>query len=94
MTPENSPAVAPAPAGMGEFSRITGVFFDPKKTFEDIAKRPTWIVPVVLIMIAALAVSMTMAQRIGWDRIVRHGMEASSRAQPRSMRSRTSPAFA
>jgi hypothetical protein len=81
MTPENSPAVAPAPAGMGEFSRITGVFFDPKKTFEDIAKRPTWIVPVVLIMIAALAVSMTMAQRIGWDRIVRHGMEASSRAQ-------------
>src|ERR1039458_227436 len=44
-------------------------------------QRPTWIVPVVLIMIAALAVSMTMAQRIGWDRIVRHGMEASSRAQ-------------
>ena len=66
---------------MGEFSRITGVFFDPKKTFEDIAKRPTWIVPVVLIMIFALAVSMTMGQRIGWERIVRHGMEASSRAQ-------------
>jgi hypothetical protein len=66
---------------MGEFSRISGVFFDPKKTFEDIAKRPTWIVPVVLIMIFALAVSMTMGQRIGWERIVRHGMEASSRAQ-------------
>ncbi|MGA2040552.1 MAG: Yip1 family protein [Bryobacteraceae bacterium] len=81
MTPENSPAVEPAPAGMGEFSRISGVFFDPKKTFEDIAKRPTWIVPVVLIMIFALAVSMTMGQRIGWERIVRHGMEASSRAQ-------------
>jgi len=81
MTPENSPAVEPAPAGMGEFSRITGVFFDPKKTFEDIAKRPTWIVPLVLIMIAVLAVSMTMMQHIGAERIVRHGMEASSRAQ-------------
>lgn len=81
MTPENSPAVAPAPAGMGEFSRITGVFFDPKKTFEDIAKRPTWIVPVVLIVIAILAVSVTMSQRIGMERIVRHGMDASSRAQ-------------
>lgn len=81
MTPDNSPAVEPAPAGMGEFSRITGVFFDPKKTFEDIAKRPSWIVPLVVIMIAALAVSMTMSQRIGWERIVRHGMEASSRAQ-------------
>jgi len=66
---------------MGEFSRITGVFFDPKKTFEDIAKRPSWIVPMVLIIIAALAVSITMGQRVGWERIVRHGMEASSRTQ-------------
>ncbi len=66
---------------MGEFSRITGVFFDPKKAFEDIAKRPTWIVPVVLLMIAVLAVSITMSQRVGWERIVRHGMETSSRAQ-------------
>ena len=81
MTPENSPAVAPAPAGMGEFSRITGVFFEPKRTFEDIAKRPAWIVPVVLLMVATLAVIMVMSQRVGWDRIVRHGMEASSRAQ-------------
>ncbi len=81
MTPENSPAVEPAPAGMVEFSRITGVFFDPKKTFEDIATRPTWVVPVVLLMIAALAVTMTMGHQIGWERIVRHGMEASSRAQ-------------
>jgi hypothetical protein len=81
MTPENSPAVAPAPAGMGEFSRITGVFFDPKKTFEDIAKRPSWIVPLVLIIIGALAVVFTMSQQLGWERIVRHNMEASSRAQ-------------
>ncbi|MGA2274837.1 MAG: YIP1 family protein [Bryobacteraceae bacterium] len=81
IAPEPPPAVEPAPAGMSEFSRITGVFFDPKKTFEDIAKRPTWIVPVVLMIIAALAVSMTMSQRIGWERIVRHGMEANSRVQ-------------
>jgi hypothetical protein len=81
MTPENSPAVQPAPAGMGEFSRITGVFFDPKKTFEDIARRPSWIVPLVLIIIASLAMSMTMSQKIGWDRIVRHSMETSSRSQ-------------
>ncbi|MGB7761558.1 MAG: YIP1 family protein [Bryobacteraceae bacterium] len=81
MTPENSPAVAPAPAGMGEFSRITGVFFDPKKTFEDIAKRPTWIVPMVLIVIAILAVSIVMMQHIGAERIVRHSMDANPRVQ-------------
>jgi hypothetical protein len=43
MTPENAAAVDPQPAGMGEFSRIVGVFFEPKKSFADIAQRPTWI---------------------------------------------------
>lgn len=81
MTPENSPAVEPAPAGMGEFSRITGVFFDPKKTFEDIAKRPTWLIPVLLLIIAGLAVSVTISQRVGWERIVQQSMDTSSRAQ-------------
>jgi hypothetical protein len=66
---------------MGEFSRITGVFFDPKKAFEDIAKRPSWLVPLVLIIIGALAVVFTMSQQVGWERIVRHNMEASSRTQ-------------
>ena len=81
MTPENSPAVEPAPAGMGEFSRLTGVFFDPKKTFEDIAKRPTWLIPVLLLIIAGLAVSVTISQRVGWERIVQQSMDTSSRAQ-------------
>jgi len=81
MTPENPPAAEPAPTGMSEFSRITGVFFEPKKTFEDIAKRPAWIVPMVLIIIAFLAVTITLSQQVGWERIVRHGMETSARAQ-------------
>jgi hypothetical protein len=81
MTPENSPAIEPPPAGIGEFSRLTGVFFDPKKAFDDIAKRPTWLVPVVLLIIAGLAVSLTISQTVGWERVVRQGMETSSRAQ-------------
>ena len=81
MTPENSPAVEPPPAGIGEFSRLAGVFFDPKTAFADIAKRPTWLVPVVLLIIAGLAVSLTIGQRVGWERVVRQGMETSSRAQ-------------
>jgi predicted anti-sigma-YlaC factor YlaD len=81
MTPENSPAVEPSQAGMGQFSRIIGVFFEPKKTFEDIAKRPTWLVPLVVLIVAVLAVSFTISQQVGWERVVRHGMEAGSRAQ-------------
>jgi len=54
---------------MGEFSRITGVFFEPKKTFEDIARRPTWIVPMVLTIIFALLFCVAVGQRIGWDNV-------------------------
>ena len=78
MIPENSPAVAPPAAGMGEFSRISGVFFDPKTAFADIAKRPTWIVPVVLVVVFGLLVSITIGQRVGWERVVRQSMENNS----------------
>ena len=81
MTPENASAVEPQPAGMGEFSRIVGVFFEPKKTFADIAQRPTWIIPVILVILAAIGGSMAVSQRIGWERIMRQQNEASSRMQ-------------
>jgi hypothetical protein len=66
---------------MSAIARISGVFFEPKKTFEDIARRPTWLVPLILLIIASLAASFAMSQRIGWDRIVRQQVESSSRAQ-------------
>jgi hypothetical protein len=81
MTPENAQPDDPGPQGMGEFSRIAGVFFEPKKTFEDIARRPTFLVPMLLVILFALAFSSQIGQRIGWERIVRHQTELSSRSQ-------------
>jgi len=66
---------------MGEFSRIVGVFFEPSKTFADIAERPGWIVPLILTILVALAFSVAVTQRIGWDRVVRHQFETSARLQ-------------
>jgi hypothetical protein len=77
MTPENAPAVEPEPAGMGEFSRLTGVFFEPGKTFADIAERPRFWVPLILMIVASLAFTITIAQRIGWDRVARQQLESS-----------------
>jgi hypothetical protein len=76
MTPENAPAVEPEPAGMGEFSRLTGVFFEPGKTFADIAERPNFWVPLILMMVASIAFTTTISQRIGWDRVVRQQIES------------------
>jgi hypothetical protein len=66
---------------MGEFSRITGVFFEPKKTFTDIAQRPGWIVPMVLQIVCVLCVTAAISQRIGWERIFRRQMETNTQLQ-------------
>lgn len=81
MTPENVSAVVPQPAGMGEFSRIAGVFFEPAKTFEDVAKRPTFLVPLVLTIVMALVYMVLFSQHVGWERTIRHQQETSARAQ-------------
>jgi hypothetical protein len=69
---------------MGEFSRIVGVFFEPGKTFADIAQRPSWIVPMILLILAGIGFTMALSQRIGWDRVIRQQNEASSRVQQMS----------
>jgi hypothetical protein len=76
MSPESVPEVAPQPTGMNELSRLTGVFFQPKKAFEDIAARPRWIVPMILTILAGLAFQTAIGARIGWDRAVQQQMEA------------------
>ena len=79
MTPESVSAIEPQPERMSEISRLTGVFFEPKKTFEDIAQRPGWLVPLVLIIVAALSVTVVFSQHVGWERFFRQQMETNSR---------------
>jgi hypothetical protein len=81
MTPEAVQAPEPTPAAMGEFSRITGVLFEPTKTFEDVARRPKFLVPLVLTLLSALLVTFLFTQHVGWDRFMRQQMENSSRMQ-------------
>jgi hypothetical protein len=81
MTPENAAAVEPEPAGMGEFSRIVGVFFEPTKTFTDIGKRPSWLLPMVLMILAVIGVTAAITKRVGFERILRHQNEMSARYQ-------------
>jgi len=75
MTSENAAAGEPQPAGMGEFSRIVGVFFEPAKTFADIAERHRWIAPMLLMKLASMSVTTAISQRIGWERAWRHRMD-------------------
>jgi len=80
MTPELVPDSEPQPKGLGEVSRLTGVFFEPAKTFTDVAARPAFWVPLILMMLGALAYITLFGQHVGWERMMRHQQETSSRA--------------
>ncbi len=61
----------PRPEGEpGALSRIVGVFFSPANTFESIARRPGWVLPVVLLLIWAAAVGLIVTPRLDVDAMV------------------------
>jgi len=61
------PPAAPEPqAQMSGMARIVGVLFSPKATFEDIVRRPSWVVPMTVLLLISIGLSITLAQRTQW----------------------------
>ena len=99
-----NPVPAPeAQASLSPFAWVIGVFFSPGKTFEDIVKKPSWVLPVVLMTVLGLAVGFVMNRRVDWREIASKRIEASSRAsqlsaeqkeQQLAMSEKISPAIA
>ena len=73
------PYAEPAPAEMSEISRLSGVFFEPSKAFADIAERPRWFVPLLLVILATLAFYVTYGQRNGWRSFIEEQMQSNAR---------------
>ncbi|MGD0921957.1 MAG: hypothetical protein ABSA70_09370 [Terriglobia bacterium] len=70
----SSPAFVPAepespPMSFAE--RFLGVFISPGPTFEDIARRPGFIAPLIVTIVSGLVILETMIFKIGMGRIVR-----------------------
>lgn len=74
-------AVAPEsqPQPINHFGRIIGALFGSRKTFEDIARRPTWIAPVLLMTIIGLGVAAMLNQRVNWGSFMRQKAEQNAR---------------
>ena len=71
--PQAQPAISP-------FGRITGVFFSPKATFEDIVRKPSWLLPVVLLTLFSVGVTVAINQRINWHEFMSQQIEKSPQA--------------
>jgi hypothetical protein len=71
-TPEPEAQAAVSPMG-----RIVGVFSCPKATFEDIVRKPSWVLPVVLLTMLSVCVSFAINQRINWREFMSQQIEKS-----------------
>ena len=79
-----SPTPAPeAMAPVNHFGRMLGALFSPRATFEDIARRPSWVAPVILLTVISLAGVVVFTQRVGWERVMQQQIERNPRASAR-----------
>lgn len=77
MTDVNSAAVAPPQEKPSNpFSRMVGVLFSPGQTFADIARKPDWVIPALVIIVVFLAAAVVTVPRIDFETVMRKAMEA------------------
>src|SRR5579863_6982572 len=76
-------AVPETPQPIGPFGRVIGAIFNPRPTFEDIARKPGWIMPMVVLIIINIGVTVIFSQRVGWRAFMEKQIAQNSSAQQR-----------
>lgn len=82
--PSSEPNAIPVPsaepqASISAVGRIVGMFFSPKPTFEDIVRKPTWILPFAIIVILSLGAVAALNQHFNWREYISQQMEKNPR---------------
>ena len=80
MNPELSYASQPAndepePTPKGFFSRLTGVYFSPGETFQEIGRAPRVVVPIIATVLLTLVTVFVVFQRLPFDKITDRRLE-------------------
>lgn len=70
-----APAPDQQPAKIGAIGRVFGVLFSPKATFEDIARKPSWVAPVILLTLISLALNIVMVRHVDWTTVAQQQVE-------------------
>src|SRR5580692_3951385 len=75
-----TPVPAPeAQAAISPIGRVFGVLFSPGKTFEDIVRKPSWLVPIVISTLLSIIAVFALNQRMNWREYVVQQMEKNPR---------------
>jgi hypothetical protein len=67
---------------VGALGRIPGAILSPGSTFASIARRPTWIAPLLLWSIVSVVLTATIIPRIDWERATRQALEKRHQSLP------------
>lgn len=59
------------------FGRLVGALAAPVKTFESIRQRPTWLVPLLTLVVLAVTVSLAANPKVDWEDVITTQMEKS-----------------
>jgi hypothetical protein len=79
--PEPTPApVAEPRAAISAVGRVIGVLFSPKATFEDIARKPSCLLPILILAVLGAVVAVGINQKMNWREYMSQQIEKSSRA--------------
>ena len=81
-TPVSEAPSATPPPEVGAIARVPGALFSPVTTFESIARRPTWLPPLLLWIAVSFAFTNVLLPRIDFDRLIRTQLEKRSVAIP------------
>lgn len=84
-SPMSSP-VSPQEAvqpGLSEPARLINTFVAPRKTFEDVRRKPAWFAPWLISAVVSLIFAAVAVQKLDLAQLVRQGIEHSSMAQRR-----------
>jgi len=66
---------------MSASGRLVNVILDPTRAFADIAARPGWWLPMILLMAATLAYMAAFSSRVGWARFLEQQLETNKQTQ-------------
>ena len=75
-----APMTEAAAATISPFGRVIGVFFSPKATFEDLARKPSWVLPILVTTVLSVISVVALNQRMNWRDYIVQQMEKNPRA--------------
>jgi len=74
MNPELSyasppPTAEPAPTPKSFFSRLSGVYFSPGETFQEIGRAPAVVLPIIVLALLTIVTVVVASQRISFEKV-------------------------